>query len=60
MEQEEPKAAEEVENPDVPAPPASPHQIVPNALAVPPNFEPHVGTPELAPLPPELVDGPPV
>ena len=63
MEQEEPEAAEEVENPDIPAPPASPHQLVPNAPAVPPKFEqpePHVGTPELAPLPLELVDGPPV
>jgi hypothetical protein len=63
MEQEEPEAAEEVENPDVPAPPASPHHLAPNAPAVPPEFEqpePHVGTPELAPLPPNLVDGPPV
>ncbi|CAD6246935.1 unnamed protein product [Miscanthus lutarioriparius] len=61
LEQEEPEAAEEVENPDIPAPPASPHQLVPNAPAVPPEFEqPDVETPELAPLPLELADGPPV
>jgi hypothetical protein len=62
MEQEEPEA-EEVENPNVPAPPASPHHLAPNAPAMPPESEqpePHVGTPELAPLPLELVDGPPV
>jgi hypothetical protein len=58
MEQEEPEAAEEVENPDVSAPPASPHHLAPNAPAVPPEFEqpePHVGTPELAPLPLSLL-----
>lgn len=63
MVQPEPEAAEEVEDPDSPPPPLSPHQQMHAALVTPPAIEPpepQLGAQELAPLPAELVDGPPI